>query len=670
MGLLGKIWVKLGLDNSEFDKGIDETGKKSDTLKDTFKEVGTFIAAAFATDKILAFGKEIFALASKAEGVTAAFKRLAPPGLLDDLRKATLGTVDDFQLMQRAVQASNFKIPLDQLATYLQFATQRALETGQSVDYLVDSIITGLGRESVMILDNLGLSAASIRKEMEAGGSMAQAVGKLIQDEFKKSGDIAVTTAVKTAKLTTAFTNFKMEAGKGTTFIGNLEVSLAKIIDYAAKILSLSRQTENGKRGFWNMMFGKPQQIGATEADIKSEVDAAMKSVKTIADAEDALSTVRVSGISQFTIAMEKELNAFIAKENAAKSASASESKTNVESLQSIQDKIDLLKEELLITTNPDRQKAIVKEIAAKNKLIESILSAGEAEKATVKGSIQWYQYLISEIDKKILATTDRTVIESLENEKSGLQNLIKTWSMTTAEAKTYRAELEAIEKMRAEGAYFPLTVPKGRASVDAKGAGSVTFGTDTSGFEDAIFAAQLEQDLADMKAFNDKLQEETDRGAMIADQFGRAVADSISGSMKVIFDALMSGENIDASSLVKALVTPFADMAVQVGELLVATGVSALAMKAIGTVGGGIGAIAAGAALIALGTAAQASLSNIGGNFGSKGGGGANDYNYSGGGSLSSVGSAPPLQVEIVGRLSGQDIVLAGDNFRKNRAR
>ena len=58
----------------------------------------------------------------------------------------------------------------ENLGSYLAFATKRAEETGQSVDYLVDSIIMGIGRKSPMILDNLGISIVDIRNEMEKTG--------------------------------------------------------------------------------------------------------------------------------------------------------------------------------------------------------------------------------------------------------------------------------------------------------------------------------------------------------------------------------------------------------------------------------------------------------------------------------------------------------------------
>ena len=51
------------------------------------------------------------------------------------------------------------------LDKYLQFAQMKAQQTGQSVEFMTQSIVTGLGRQSKMILDNLGISAAEIDKK-------------------------------------------------------------------------------------------------------------------------------------------------------------------------------------------------------------------------------------------------------------------------------------------------------------------------------------------------------------------------------------------------------------------------------------------------------------------------------------------------------------------------
>lgn len=98
--------------------------------------------------------------------MTRAFEALDRPDLLDNLRKATKGTVNDLELMKAANMAKDFRIPLEDLGKYLEFAQLKAQQTGQSVEYMTNSIVTGLGRKSVLILDNLGLSAAEINEQM------------------------------------------------------------------------------------------------------------------------------------------------------------------------------------------------------------------------------------------------------------------------------------------------------------------------------------------------------------------------------------------------------------------------------------------------------------------------------------------------------------------------
>lgn len=145
--------------------------------------------------------------ASKLEGVTAAFNNLNKPGLLDNLRDATRGTVSDLELMQRAVQASNFQIPLETLGSLLDFARRRAKDTGQEVNFLVDSIVTGIGRKSPLILDNLGISAVRLRQNLKGlsdesatVGDVAAAVSKIIAEENLKAGKEIDTTTERIAR--------------------------------------------------------------------------------------------------------------------------------------------------------------------------------------------------------------------------------------------------------------------------------------------------------------------------------------------------------------------------------------------------------------------------------------------------------------------------------------
>lgn len=188
--------------------------KTSSSLIGEFKKIGAALGVAFAATQLIQFGKEAVNVAAKAEGISRAFEKLNRPQLLDNLRKATRGTITDLQLMQAAVRAKNFKIPLEQLAGFFQFATNRAIETGESVDYLVDSIINGIGRKSSLVLDNLGISATELQEEMKKTGDFGAAAGNIIARELGKAGDVADTTAVKVAQISTAFENFKVDVGK------------------------------------------------------------------------------------------------------------------------------------------------------------------------------------------------------------------------------------------------------------------------------------------------------------------------------------------------------------------------------------------------------------------------------------------------------------------------
>ena len=150
-------------------------------------------------------------LAVAGEGIRNAFERLDNPQLLDGLREATHGTVTDIELMKAAVKFDDFKLPVEELGTMLAFAQQKAKDTGQSVDYMVDSIVTGLGRKSLMILDNLGLSASEIKEKMGETGDMTKAVGAIIREQMQKSGGYVETAADRAAQATVAQKN-AMEA--------------------------------------------------------------------------------------------------------------------------------------------------------------------------------------------------------------------------------------------------------------------------------------------------------------------------------------------------------------------------------------------------------------------------------------------------------------------------
>ena len=205
-------------------------------------------------------------MAKAGEGVRIAFERLGNGQILDGLREATHGTVTDIELMKAAVKFNDFKLPIEELGTMLAFAQQKAKDTGQSVDYMVDSIVTGLGRKSLMILDNLGLSATEIRERMKETGDMTKAVGAIIRDQMKNAGDYVETAADRAAQANVSLQNKMEELGRKFAPIeeasNNLWTSMKiGILDIIGGPLAtlLNQLTEAGRlRNQLNKMNGDP----------------------------------------------------------------------------------------------------------------------------------------------------------------------------------------------------------------------------------------------------------------------------------------------------------------------------------------------------------------------------------------------------------------------------
>lgn len=185
------------------------------------------------------------AMAREAEGVKMAFDRLNKPGLLENLREATHNTVNDLELMKQAVKFDNFNLSLEQMGTFLAFAQQQAKDTGQDVNYLVDSIVTGLGRKSLPILDNLGLSAQDIKERMKETGDMTQAVAQIIEERMKDAGDYVETAADRAAQAQARLDNAMKELGEtfnslsssGQSLWSELEIGAINLANTAIKPL-------------------------------------------------------------------------------------------------------------------------------------------------------------------------------------------------------------------------------------------------------------------------------------------------------------------------------------------------------------------------------------------------------------------------------------------------
>ena len=172
-----------------------------------------------------------------------------------------------------------------------------------------------------------------------------------------------------------------------------------------------------------------------------------------------------------------------------------------------------------------------------------------------------------------------------------------------------------------------------------------------------------LEIDLTDVdndiNAFLEKWKQGVEEFAMLNGMLEQSIVSAMGNGLQALTDLMFGLEGADASQVLAGILSPFADTMTQLGEMLIAEGIAISAFKkALSELDPAI-AIGAGVALLAVGAALKSGIQKLGANAG---GGGATQ-SYSGGGSYGStdLNYESTLTVEVVGRISGSDIVLAG---------
>lgn len=157
---------------------------------------------------------------------------------------------------------------------------------------------------------------------------------------------------------------------------------------------------------------------------------------------------------------------------------------------------------------------------------------------------------------------------------------------------------------------------------------------------------------------FYKTLKEQFDKAEELTRQFNASVVSGISDGCQEITDQLLGVRDINVGAIFQALIGPLADLAIKQGEILVAEGIGVEACKKALESLNGYAAIAAGFALITVGAAAKSGLSAL-----AKGGTSTTTTSGYGGsaGSASTQNIETEMTIHVEGRISGSDIVLAG---------
>ncbi len=225
-------------------KASQSTQSLSTQFGNLYGAIKTVIAAGIVRETV-DMALSMARLSGQVEGVERAFKRTFPNSVavLTKLQNATKGTITDFELMQRTLQATNLGVAVEQLPELFEFAAARAQQTGESVDYLVDSIVRGIGRKSPLILDNLGISAIRLKEKFDGAALASQsvadvtkAVAEIASEEMDKMGGFVETAATQVDQLTVAWQKLQVQVAQGSE---GLTIGLIKFLTGSAEGLRL-----------------------------------------------------------------------------------------------------------------------------------------------------------------------------------------------------------------------------------------------------------------------------------------------------------------------------------------------------------------------------------------------------------------------------------------------
>tara|TARA_R110002096_G_scaffold8558_6_gene35308 strand:+ start:6751 stop:8943 length:2193 start_codon:yes stop_codon:yes gene_type:complete len=252
---LNQATKQLGINTKKTEKSTDKAGtsterlgRNTDKLKGGFFGLSTSLATArakmllygFAVKQVIDFTKGLVDKSAQFEDISRGFNNLRMSAgmsaeTFDKLNIALDGTVSSIDLMKQANNAMLLGIfkTEDEMANMFDAAQRLAQVLGKDATFGIESLVTGLGRQSKLMLDNLGIVFSAEKAYVDYSNVLKKNVGDLTDSERKQAflnkamqsaeelvsnaGDEYLGTSAKLAQLNTSFVNARIELGKALT---------------------------------------------------------------------------------------------------------------------------------------------------------------------------------------------------------------------------------------------------------------------------------------------------------------------------------------------------------------------------------------------------------------------------------------------------------------------
>lgn len=248
-------------------------------------------AAKKAFDAIVKIGQEFVKVSKEAaylKQINMAFESMATAAgessteILNSMRELSGGTISAMEMIQSANRAMILGIPIDDLDKMMRIARASATATGSSVKQMFDDIVVGVGRQSRMILDNLGILVKA-EEANEKYAEMVGIVGRELTDAEKRQAFLnevliageeiikkvgkagqEVTSAEKWQIMTAAIADLRVEMGM--KLLPAFESITGALANYARKMADAMKEARDLRDLMEEITVGGIEEVDSVES--------------------------------------------------------------------------------------------------------------------------------------------------------------------------------------------------------------------------------------------------------------------------------------------------------------------------------------------------------------------------------------------------------------------
>tara|TARA_Y100001963_G_scaffold122470_1_gene171761 strand:+ start:3326 stop:5050 length:1725 start_codon:yes stop_codon:yes gene_type:complete len=264
--------------------GFGKTNKSVKTLSGSMKRLAAGLVTTAAAYKGFGAAVDSVKLAGKIEGVERAFNNMRiqagfSVNTFSKLDQALNGTADRLTVMEQANNAMLLGIVEsdDQMAEMFDTAQRLAQAVGKDATFGIESLVTGLGRQSKLMLDNLGIMVDVDKANREYAEALGKTASQLTEAERKQAfinkalsegkrlveltGEETITASQKFDQFSTSMTNFKETVGVALVESGVID-SLTNFMTKTVEAVTALAGLENAEKNQSEAMKDMNEKIG------------------------------------------------------------------------------------------------------------------------------------------------------------------------------------------------------------------------------------------------------------------------------------------------------------------------------------------------------------------------------------------------------------------------